>query len=337
MSEIYLPARCTGTLPDDFKEHHVAEEKMDGSRYVLYLGDDIDPYGRQDGHTLLSRRVSTVDNMHVDRTLQVPHITDQLYMLELAGTILDGEIFRDDFQTTTSIMGCAPSLAISKQESGWYDRKKETEYAPGWVTFHAWDVMQFRGRDVRGLPLSDRRKILEVVIDRLNNPYIKAVEQIKCDFEKHFTEITAKGGEGLIIKDSRLGYGIGWAKMKKAYDVTCVISGFTIGSGKYTRMIGAMELSVAHEGGYVCIGKASGFDDATRQDMSENPDNYLWRAVDINTMRLNKPSKDHPHGRLFQPTFHRFRDDVTLKEVTLEKLKKDLTVKPKSNRNKFGR
>ena len=326
MSVLYLPSRCTSDLPDEFGEHHVAEVKMDGSRYVLYIGDNIDPYGRQESHTLLSRRVSTVDNKHVDRTLQIPHITDQLYQMSVMGTVLDGEIFKDDFQTTTSIIGSGPKLAIEKQER------------EGYLKYHVWDVMQFRGQDVRGLTLSKRRKILLEVCDRLNNPYIIPIEQFETNFEEKFHDITGEGGEGLIVKDSRMGYGIGWAKWKKAYEVTAVITGFTPASpGKYSGLVGAMKLSVYDHSGREClIGKTSGFSDAIRMDMTKNPENYVGRCVDVNTMRLNKPSSDHPHGRLFQPSFHRFRDDYNASEVTLEKLKADLKKKAKSNRNKFG-
>ena len=63
---IYTVSRCEGKLPDDLtRPHLVGEEKMDGSRYALYVGHD--PYERHRGNTLLSRRVSTVDLKHVDR------------------------------------------------------------------------------------------------------------------------------------------------------------------------------------------------------------------------------------------------------------------------------
>ena len=321
---LYVPSRCTADLPDEYREHHVAEEKMDGSRYVLYLGNGIDPYGRQDAHTLLSRRVSTRDGMHVDNTLNIPHITDLQYRMSAMGTVLDGEIFKDDFQCTTALMGCSPGKAVSRQE------------ATGFVTFHAFDIMQFRNKDVRGYELADRRKILLEVVDRLDNPHVIPIEQYDTDFDMHFHRITSEGGEGLIIKDNRLGYGTGWAKKKKAYEVTCVVIGFTPGRGKYEGSVGALRLAVYMEDGTAYeVGKASGFNDHTRWQMSKDPDKYIGKCVDINTMRLNKPRADFPNGRLFQPTFHRWRDDYNPSDVTLEKLKSDMQKKAKSNRNKF--
>src|SRR5438132_5631164 len=116
MSKLYTVSRCEGKLPDDLtRPHLVGEEKLDGSRYALYLGHD--PYDKRKGNTLLSRRVSVVTMRHVDRTDGVPHITHKEY-IGLEGTVLDGEIFLTgtDFKTTSSIIGSSPIEAIAKQK-----------------------------------------------------------------------------------------------------------------------------------------------------------------------------------------------------------------------------
>ena len=88
---LVIPAVCRASLPEDLdKEDLVAELKLDGSRYILYIGN-CDPYERS-FNALLSRRVSTVDHMHVDRCENVPHITGHNYET-LDGTVLDGEVF----------------------------------------------------------------------------------------------------------------------------------------------------------------------------------------------------------------------------------------------------
>jgi len=324
MAELIPPSRCKGKLPEEFSEWHVAEEKIDGSRYVLYLGNGVDPYGRQKGNTLLSRRESTVDGKHVDKTKNVPHITSPAYPESLQDTVIDGEIFLGDFQTTASIMGSGSGTAIAKQEDA------------GYVLYRAFDCMVFRGQDIRGLALEKRRRILEEVVARMDNEHVVAIPQWTEGFQKHFHDITDKGGEGLIIKDIRMGYGVGWAKMKKAYEVSAFITGFKNGNGKFAEQVGSLELSVYHEGGTVYIGHVSGFDDQTRARITENKEEYLGKVLDVNTMRLNKPSADFPLGRLFQPTFHRWRDDYNKKECTYEKLIADLRKKAKNSRKKIG-
>jgi ATP-dependent DNA ligase len=309
MRTLMPPSRCTSSLPDDLgKDYLVGEEKLDGSRYVLYLGGD--PYERQRKHALLSRRVSTVDSKHVDRTSNVPHITGLDYR-GLEGTTLDGEIQASDFLKTNSIMNSSPALAIQKQ--------KEI----GLVTYHVFDVTEFRGKDVRGLPLEQRRKILEEVCRRMNNPNVKPIEQVRGDLQAYFNRIVAGGGEGIVIKDLRCGYGIGWSKYKRSADVSCILTGFKPGNGKYAGSVGSIAVSVYIGEELVEIGFASGFDDELRHKMSKNPSEYLGRVVDIHAQEIQK--KGNP--RLRHPTFARMRDDFTPTDCTIEKVISDLETK----------
>jgi len=325
---LVTPSRCTASLPPDLeKPYLVSEIKLDGSRYVFYIG--FCPYGRRDGNTLLSRRISTVESVrnidgdriptHVDRTGNIPHIADWDYD-GLEGTILDGECFLKDFPTTSSIMGSGPAKAVQKQ----IDKK---------ITYFAFDVMFFRGKDVRGLPLSKRRKILEEIIKRMNNPHVRAIPQWSGNIDEKFQAVVSKGGEGLIIKDIRQGYGMGWAKYKKSYDVSCVICGYKPGNGKYQDQIGAIELGVVLPDGKIHpIGWASGFDDQIRKEITDNQDEFLGKVVDIFVHEKSKPSVENKYGRLRHPTFHRFRPDVDASECTLEKLTADLKKKVKTGR-----
>jgi ATP-dependent DNA ligase len=312
--ELIIPSRCTAVLPEDLnKPHLVGEPKMDGSRYVLYMGGC--PYERQRGaNTLLSRRVSVTDNKHVDKTANVPHITEGEYP-DLNGTVLDGEIQSADFLATNSIMNSGPALAIQKQNE------------VGLLNYFVFDILFFRGKDVRNLPLEKRRKVLSEVVKRMNNENVKLMPQFSAndrDLAAFFNELVSEGGEGIIVKDKRQAYGVGWAKMKKSYDVSCFITGFKPGKpgSKYEKTVGAIALSVLHDGKRVEVGFASGFDDKIRHDMHKNPNKYLNRVVDIFTQEIqnSQRSADNPIGRLRHPTFFRFRDDLETTDCTSEKL-----------------
>ena len=320
---ILHPSRCTAALPEDLtKEHLVAEEKLDGSRYLLYLA--CDPYERRDGNALLSRRVSVVDEKHVDRTDNVPHITGPDYA-GLEGTVLDGEIQAADFLATNSIMNSAPALAIEKQRK------------IGQVTYHVFDVLRFRGVDVTSRPLTERRKILEAVCSRMSNPHVRTITQVRKNLEDYFREIVKGGGEGVIIKDERQAYGVGWAKMKKSYDVSCIITGFKPGQGKYSGGVGSVALSVITGDGIVVeVGFASGFDDKVRAEMTKNPKKYIGKVVDVYAQEIQKSkrSADNPVGRLRHPTFYRFRDDLNTEDCTAEKLLKDIATQAKARRKR---
>jgi bifunctional non-homologous end joining protein LigD len=324
MIPILNPSRCTAKLGDDLdKSYLVSEEKIDGSRYLLYIGED--PYGRQRGNALLSRRVSVVDHKHVDRTFNLPHVTLNHYS-GLTGTVLDGEVQAKDFLSTNSIMNSAPREAVRKQEM------------IGPCQYRAFDILFFRGLDVRSKPLAERRLILEAVVNRMQNEYVSMVPQVSLDHGAHFTRIVNQGGEGIVIKDSRMAYGVGWAKMKKSYDVSCIVSGFKPGNGKYQNSVGSIALSVYHDDVLIEIGFASGFDDKIREDMRSRPEFYMGRVVDvfIHEIQDSKRSKDNPVGRCRHPTFFRFRDDLDAGECTSEKLWRDIAAAKTRNRRSKG-
>lgn len=316
MKILYAPARCTASLPSELeREHFVSEVKMDGSRYVLYLNDCPYERNRKTKHTLLSRRASTADGLFVDRSQNVPHITDISYQ-DLEGTVLDGEIMADNFEKTNSVMNSSPAVAISKQQE------------IGKVKYYVFDIMSFRGKDVRGFPLSKRRVLLEEVLRRMDNPFVVPVQQFTSNHIEHFNQIVSKNGEGIIVKDLRQGYGSGWAKFKKSFDVSCIISGFKEGNGKYSSSIGSIAISVYQDKKLLEVGYASGFDDHIRNKIAKNPESFIGKIVDVFAQEISKDN------RLRHPTFHRFRDDINDSDCTLEKLKSDFKKKSMFRREK---
>lgn len=321
---LVIPSRCTAKLAEDLdKPYLVAEEKIDGSRYVMYIGAGTDPYSRQKNNTLLSRRVSVVDHMHVDKTANVPHITGPVYE-GLEGTVLDGEMQSpEDFSLTNGIMNSAPAEAARKQKES------------GLMRYRAFDVTHYRGMDIRTRPLSERRAVLEHVISLMQNEHVVPIDQIQGDLLKYFNGIVSAGGEGIIVKDLRLGYGVGWAKMKKSYDVSCVITGYKPGNNKYAGGVGSIALSVYHEGRLVEVGFASGFDDKIRSAMSKDFAKYEGKVVDVFIQELSKASKTDLCGRARHPTFYRFRDDINAEDCTSAKLMADIkAAKTRNSRNK---
>lgn len=293
------PPRCTDELPANLGDPgFVAELKINGERSLLYVG--FDPYGRRDGNVFLSRHVSKVDGRHGDRTDQVPQITGP-HLPGLKGTVLDGEIFHTDLETTGSITRSDPTAALLKQK----------EIGP--ATYFVFDIPFHKGQDLRGLPLHVRRKFLESVVAEMKNPHIKLVEQRDCRIAEFFKEVTDAGGEGLVVKDLRLGYGQGWSKMKKSFDVSVVVTGF-----RQEEHSISLAVSVYDNGKPVELGFVPGFQDI---------DQHIGRVMDVVAFELTKNNK------LRSANFHRFRDDVNADECTLEKLKDDMK-KIKSSRNR---
>ena len=294
--EVIYPARCEAALPEDLEQPHlVGEEKLDGSRYVLYIGPGMDPYGRQKGNTLLSRHHSRTEGEGqgklVDRTYELSHVTKQDYR-SLHGTIIDGETMN------------------------------------GFETFNAFDVMFFCGTDVRPLPLHERRKILEKIIKLMNNESVKIVKQVTKNLAEYFHSIVDAGREGIVVKDINQPYGVGWAKYKKSYSVSAIVTGQK--EGKEADTVGSVFVSVYQNGKLIEVGCAAGFTQKDKISMAKNFDKYMGRVVDVFAQEMTNKGT----GRLRHCTFHTWRDELDPKDCTLEKLKADLKKGVRKNRTK---
>ncbi len=47
------------------------------------------------------------------------------------------------------------------------DKAQEIQKLRGHASFHAWDIVDYRGRDVSHLPYAQRRALLEQVVDEI--------------------------------------------------------------------------------------------------------------------------------------------------------------------------
>lgn len=142
-------------------EFFYAEEKLDGVRATLHI--------REEGLRLFSRRISKKTNWYAENSDNVPHIRDLEHDHRLCGTIIDGELRIEggDFKDIASVMNCKPQEAIKRQET------------LGKVTFHAFDIIYYKGINLCKMPLYKRKELLSNVVENLFSPYI--VEEFFTD------------------------------------------------------------------------------------------------------------------------------------------------------------
>jgi bifunctional non-homologous end joining protein LigD len=290
------PSRCTGTFREEYLDSSdwIAEPKLDGGRYMLYLDEGGEVH-------LYSRR----DFPRIDKAANVPHFAKSYPGLE--GCVLDGEVMlpnQTKLGDTTGIMNSLPAKAVARQET------------EGKLHYNVFDLLFYKGTDLRSHPLWERRLTLDIVLKAMNNPHVTAVPQHK-DKDGLFRSILAAGGEGTVLKNLNSPYGLNWVKCKRVADFSVVISGYKPGQGKYEGSLGAVAVSVYKDGALLEVGFASGMTDPERHEIWTNREAYLGRVVDVSAQEITKD------GRMRHPRWLRFRDDVSPETLTMEKLRDD--------------
>lgn len=149
---------------------NIIEEKFDGTRALVYFMSQTDIYGQDLGFCrVFSRRISKKTNFYVENTDSLPQIRE-LDRPELGGTILDGEMFIDGlpFKEVSSTLNCLWDKAIDRQ------------IEKGFISLHAFDILFYKGIDLRKMSLERRKEYLHLAVEEANSPYIQEVEYFEC-------------------------------------------------------------------------------------------------------------------------------------------------------------
>ena len=155
------------------------EEKFDGTRALVYFLSQ----GVQDSTPLgycrvFSRRISKKTNFYVENTDSLPQIRE-IDVPDLDGTILDGEMFINGkpFKEVSSTLNCLWDKAIDRQ------------LVKGFISFHAFDILFYKGIDLRKMPLERRKVYLHYAIEEANSPYIEEVNYYGCGSNTPLTHL----------------------------------------------------------------------------------------------------------------------------------------------------
>jgi DNA ligase D-like protein (predicted ligase) len=218
------------------------ERKFDGERCLAY----------RDGERL---RLMTRNQLDVNATY--PELAAALAAQDCADFIVDGEVVAFDGDTT--------SFSRLQQRLGVRHPGADLLAAVP-VCFYLFDVLWADGRDVRPLPLRERKQVLRQRLS-FGGP-IRFTEHRARDGEAYYAHACASGWEGLVVKrgDSpyRAGRSRDWLKFKCQSSQEFVIGGYTDPKGSRTGF-GALLLGYYDgDGQLIYAGKVgTGFDDAT--------------------------------------------------------------------------
>jgi bifunctional non-homologous end joining protein LigD len=276
----------------------ICEEKLDGSRYILQFD--------KNGHPkLTSRRTSVKTGKLVDKTHNLMgFITFASY--ELRNSVVDGEICGgNSFENTVSVMGSSP------------DNAQEILKAGMKIRYHVFDILYYKGKDLRGCPLVTRKAYLKQLINELppkirkNWVYLEPIENSK----KSFDRIVKQGGEGVVLKRLSSLYAEGkrnkdWIKVKKFSTYDAIIIGYHPGTGKYKSLFGALLVGQYVDSKLQEVARVSGMTDEQRTTIWKNKDKFLGTVIEFKAQNPTK-AKRYRH-----PEFLRFRNDKNPKDCT---------------------
>jgi bifunctional non-homologous end joining protein LigD len=130
----------------------------------------------------------------------------------------------------------------------------------GQLTYYVFDILFLNGKDLRGLPLSERKKILKKTLKQ--SKLIKYSDHVASEGIKFFKVAQKLNVEGIIAKDINSPYRSGirsreWQKIKIHQQQEAVIGGFTEPRGS-RKKFGALVLGVYERGKLKYIGHTGG-------------------------------------------------------------------------------
>lgn len=231
----------------------IAEKKLDGIRAIMHIGSR--------GNRFTTRERSVKNYFFREITDNLPHLKD--YPLgKWDGTILDGEAVLEkqivDTGSTKAYGTLSVTAAICNASP---EKAEEIQERAGWISYHAFDIIKYKGVPLLNRPFGERRKFLEEMFDEIRKESsdlasLILVAQIAKNKRRYYNEIIKAGGEGIMLKNlnglyQTRGRSKAMYKMKKHLTVDGWISGYTEGRRGFEGLIGSLLISVRDEEGIV--------------------------------------------------------------------------------------
>jgi DNA ligase-1 len=296
------------------------EWKFDGSRVQVHWdGKKV---------TIYSRRLENVTNA-------LPEMVEEIKKCIKPNVILDGEII------AVKDGRPMPFQHVLRRFRRKHDVGKMVEKIP--LEVHFFDVLYSEG-EVIDLPLKERRKILESVIEESEKIKI-AVQTITDNVKKVETiyrQAVDAGHEGVMIKNPSSPYvpgkrGKHWLKLKAVMEtLDLVVVGGEWGEGKRSHWLSSFELACVDTttGSLLRVGKvATGFTEEDLEEMTElfkplivsqegKKVEFIPKYVfEVAYQEIQKSPKYESGYALRFPRFIRLRDDKDVDEAdTIERV-----------------
>lgn len=285
---------------EEYPERYSFETKIDGHQARMYVG-----YYKPCS-VLMSRRVSEVDGLPTMKHQRLPRLRE----------------FRPDYQAVFEGELCHPDLALNSSDAS-------TAIAEGFAHFYVWDVLTYHGKTQRpGCTLEQRRELLL----RLSANWPAQMRVVPR--YRSWREAMEASTEGIVVKGLFDPHTVDWTRIIQVHTEDVFICGYTdsesvsyadkgwiatISFAQYFPDADVVRLGLTPiklpnmrtkiPGHTACYaGCCSGFDQDTRQAISENRNDYLGSVLTVKCKGLL------PTGMMRQPRFDRWRDDKSRSE-----------------------
>lgn len=295
-----------------------------------------------DGYRALARisgkDVRLTSRNNVSFNLKYPAVVEALSFIR-GRVILDGEIvvFNENSVPSFQLLQDFPRDNV------------------GDIKYYVFDILYLNGRDLRELPLIDRKKILSRVVRE--NSVLKLSSFIEEQGQELFNLAKKKGYEGIIAKKKNSIY-VGrrssdWQKIKNIWEQEALICGYTEPLGS-REGFGALVLGVYDKGKLKYVGHTGGgFDEKKIREIKARLEPLtITQSPFEDVPRTNTPvtwvkpkliaeikfAQWTNDKKMRQPVFVALRSDKEPSEVTFEKKtsrrKRESTIKEFSNLDK---
>ena len=221
--------------------------------------------------------------------------------------------------------------------------------ADGTLVYYLFDLLWLEGRDLTGLPLSERRDLLRSVVPA-NDDIIRYSDSFETGGKEFFEKAQRLGLEGIMAKRTDSGYNPGartrdWLKIKTASRQEVVIGGFTRNEDT-PKLFSALLVGVYEKGKLQYTGKiGTGFTEQQQREMMKQFKPLIQKVCPfITEPDINQPSRFRPNpaeakatwlkpvlvgevafremtadGVMRHPSFQGMREDKNAKDVIREK------------------
>jgi len=246
------------------------EPKLDGIRTLTYVTTDA------------TRLISRTGR---DQSAQYPEVDNLAENVNALQAVIDAEIVALDPNGIPSFELLQQRMNLAAPR----DIERTRRKLP--VVAYAFDLLWFDGRDLTGEPLEDRRELLEEIVTP--DETFRLTTFVDEEGKRLFKSAQQLGFEGVVGKKLGSIYQPGrrskdWRKIKALNRQSCVILGWTPGTGSRSRTFGSLLVGASRDGDLVWIGQVgTGFTESMLADLLE-------RLAELET---SEPPIDDPELR----------------------------------------